>query len=464
MNLSWLPKVDKLMLLMEQQSTETLCPPLLLAAAREAVDQMRAEGMSGALPPMGQEQAFTIGLERTEALYREKSAPSLRRVLNATGIVLHTNLGRAVLADAAVDAVAEVAQSYSNLEMDLQTGRRSSRYDHVRALLCLLTGAEDALVVNNNAAAMLLALDTLGAGGEAIVSRGELVEIGGSFRIPDILEKTGVALREVGCTNRTRLADYERAITEQTKLLVKVHPSNFSQTGFVEEVSPADLAALGSAREIPVLYDLGSGSLYPLAAEGVGSEPVVAQMVESGVDVLCFSGDKLLGGPQAGILLGKRSYIGQMKQNPLTRALRIDKFTLAALEATLRLYLEPDLARCQVPTLDLILETPKRLQEKAELLAESLAATGLCRVEIIAGQSEVGGGSLPGVQLPTSLVCVEPHGGSASALLSGLRQRRPAVLGYIREERAVFDPRTLCAEELQEAADAIVEVLEGLEA
>ena len=461
MDLSWLPKVDKLLLLLEQENNTKLCQPLATAAAREAVAQMREQTANGQLKLADKEQAFNFGLELTRQLYQRKNNPSLRRVLNATGIVLHTNLGRAVLPQAALQAIVEAAEGYCNLELDLATNQRSSRYDHVVELLCLLTGAEDALVVNNNAAAVLLALDTLAKGGEAITSRGELVEIGGSFRVPDIMAKTGVTLREVGCTNKTHLRDYQQAITENTKLLLKVHPSNFAQVGFVSEVELAELAELGQTHNIPTLYDLGSGCLYPLAEQGVGAEPLVGHALKSGVDVLCFSGDKLLGGPQAGIIIGKAKYIQQMKANHLTRALRIDKFTLAALEATLRLYLEPEQARQQVPVLEMILAESEVLRSKAEKVADLLDKSGLCTVELVDGVSQVGGGSLPGLELPTNLVIVQPKQGSAAMLLQKLRQGRPAVLAYIRDDKAVFDVRTLTEQEAVEVAGLVVESLNG---
>jgi len=450
------------MLLVKEQLPDDLSEPLLAEAAREAVDQLREEARGGGFNPPSKEIVLNLCLALTKCLYHRKQTPSLRRVINATGIVLHTNLGRAPMARAAADAIAEVAHGYSNLELDLDTGKRASRYDHVRDLLCRLTGAEDALVVNNNAAAVLLALDTLASGGEAIVSRGELVEIGGSFRIPDILEKTGVTLREVGCTNKTHLDDYRAAITDKTKLLLKVHPSNFAQVGFVEEVDLETLVALGRESETPVLYDLGSGCLYSLAEEGVGGEPMVPRVLASGVDVVCFSGDKLLGGPQAGIILGRRAYIEEMKQNHLTRALRIDKFTLAALEATLRLYVDPQKARQEIPTLEMILAPPEILRTRAEALAAIINQSGhLCRAEVRPGKSEVGGGSLPGLELDTSLVYVQTEENSAEELVSTLRTLAPPILAYIRDNHVILDPRTLQDGEEQQVAAQIIHLCRG---
>jgi len=454
-NYAYLPKVDKLMLLMEQETAQPLCAPVLAAAAREAVSVLRARMAQQQFAGATKEELLQAGLQLTRDLYARKNGPSLRRVINATGIVLHTNLGRAVLAETARAAVSRAAAGYSNLELDLASGKRSSRYGHITELLTLLTGAEDALVVNNNAAAVLLALDTLAKGGEAVISRGELVEIGGSFRVPDIMAATGVAMVEVGCTNKTHLRDYEAAISGRTALLLKVHPSNFRQTGFCEAVELADLLELGQKHRLPVMYDLGGGCFYPLAAAGVGEEPQVAQIVKTGPDILCFSGDKLLGGPQAGIILGRSEYIRRMKANPLTRALRVDKFTLAALEATLREYLDMEAARANIPTLAMILAEPQELRQKAEKLAALLQQSGCCEVEITAGMAEAGGGSLPAVELPGPLVLVRPLENTAEAMTQSLRQGDPAVLAYIREDKVVFDPRTLNAEEILLVAETV---------
>jgi L-seryl-tRNA(Ser) seleniumtransferase len=454
-NLANLPKVDKLALLLAEEAESPLNPPLLTAAAREAAGILRTQLAEGQLKEESKQKLLEQGLALTRELYKRKNGPSLRRVINATGIVLHTNLGRAVLAEEALKAVIQVALGYCNLELDLADGRRGSRYEHVRDLLMLLTGAKDALVVNNNAAAVLLALDTLAVGGEAVVSRGELVEIGDTFRVPDIMAKGGVTLREVGCSNKTHPADYEAAISERTALLLKVHPSNFKQVGFTETVELADLVKLGQKYHLPVLYDLGSGCFYPLAAAGVGEEPQVAQIMKIGPDILCFSGDKLLGGPQAGIILGKGEYIQRMKANSLARALRIDKFTLAALEATLRLYLDMEKAQENIPTLSMILTSREELQKKAGKLAVLLKEAGAGKVSIAAGQAEAGGGSLPAVELPGPLVQLLPAWGTVDALMQSLREGDPAVLAYIRENKAVFNPRTLNEEEIVLVAEAV---------
>ncbi|MDO4733610.1 MAG: L-seryl-tRNA(Sec) selenium transferase, partial [Bacillota bacterium] len=364
MDYSWLPKVDKILLAAGALPAELLgaeySVKIMTEAARSAIAQLREEISRGGVEYADKEQLFAAALEESLRRYRRLCSSSLRRVINATGVVLHTNLGRAVLAEEAIEAIKRVAGSYCNLELSLESGKRSSRYEHVCSLLQELCGAEDALVVNNNAGAVLLVLDALCRGGEAIVSRGQLVEIGGSFRVPEIMEKSGVRLREVGTTNKTHLSDYARAIGPETRLLLQVHPSNFKMYGFTESVSLEELVELGHSHGLPVMDDLGSGCLYPLAAEGIGDEPLISAALASGVDVLTFSGDKLLGGPQAGIILGKREYIRMIKENSLTRALRIDKFTLAALEATLRIYSQGR-AREAIPTLSMITADRQKL-------------------------------------------------------------------------------------------------------
>ena len=462
MDYRWLPKVDRIVLALDALPSEVLEPgysrKIMTEAARCTVDSFREQIASGEGAYADKEQMFAAAVAATLACYRRLCTPSLRPVINATGVVLHTNLGRAVLAPEAVAAIHTIAGGYCNLELDLDSGKRSSRYDHVVKLLRELTGAEDALVVNNNAGAVLLVLDALGRGGEAIVSRGQLVEIGGSFRVPDIMERSGVRLREVGTTNKTHLMDYANAINEETKLLLRVHPSNFKLYGFTESVSLADMVELGHAHGLPVMDDLGSGCLYPLAAQGIGEEPVVSEAMQSGVDVLTFSGDKLLGGPQAGIIVGKAEYISRIKTNPLTRALRVDKFTLAALEATLRIYSQGREAE-EIPTLTMITAGRDQIRPKAQQLAERLTiqAEGslLYQVRVLDALSEVGGGSLPGVELPTVLVEVMPSRIKSAELLQRLRQGDPAAMGYIREDRALFDLRTVAEQEIPVLADLI---------
>ncbi|MDL2316699.1 L-seryl-tRNA(Sec) selenium transferase [Desulfovibrio sp. OttesenSCG-928-A18] len=400
------------------------------------------------------------------------SRPHFRRVLNATGVVIHTNLGRSLLAQEAVQAVAEAARHYSNLEFDLQSGARGSRYSHVEALVCRLTGAEAALVVNNNAAAVLLMLDTLCKGREVIVSRGELVEIGGSFRIPAVMEKSGCVLREVGATNRTHPADYASAITEHTAALMKVHASNFRIIGFTSQVSREDLAALARERRLPLLEDLGSGTLFDFAAAGLpalASEPTAARVLAAGVDVVSFSGDKVLGGPQAGIIAGRAEYIDPIKRNPMNRALRIDKMTLAALEATLRLYLEPELAKRRIPTLRMICESPASLRRRAGRLLKTLQKelagqpeSGLS-LTLRPGASRTGGGAFPELDLPTSLVCLHAAPGTSAPSPESLRecllQANPPMLARVENNALCLDPRTLDNAEFSLAARSLCQAL-----
>jgi L-seryl-tRNA(Ser) seleniumtransferase len=367
--------------------------------------------------------------------------PSLRRVVNATGVVLHTNLGRAPLAAAAVEAMLAAARDYTNLEYDLEAGERGSRYDHCVSLLRELTGAEGALVVNNAAAALVLALNTLARDRGVLVSRGELVEIGGGFRIPEILERAGARLVEVGATNRTRLQDYEHAMDgDGVAAVLKVHRSNFRITGFTEEASLAELAGLARTRGVPLVHDLGSGLLLEATAVGLEGEPTPHDSLAAGSDLVTFSGDKLLGGPQSGILLGREELIGALRSNPLCRALRVDKVTLAGLEATLRLYRDPARALGEIPVLRMLATKPAALRASAERIAAALAQVGVpCGVTQAAGA--VGGGTFPEVEMPSW--AVELAGGSAEELARALRDGDPPVVGRIADDRLLLDVRTV---------------------
>jgi L-seryl-tRNA(Ser) seleniumtransferase len=381
---------------------------------------------------------------------------SLRAVVNATGVVLHTNLGRAPVSDLAMARLAAVGPAYSNLELDLATKERGSRYSHVEALLRRLTGAEDALVVNNNAAAVLLAIETLAHGKEVVVSRGELIEIGGEFRIPDIMLRGGARLREVGTTNRTHLRDYADAIGPDVALLLKVHTSNYRVVGFTADVPSRELAALGRERGIPVMEDLGSGSLVDLRQWGFPHEPTVPEVVDSGVDLVSFSGDKLLGGPQAGIVVGKRSLVGRLKKNPWNRALRIDKFTIAALEATLSAY-DDGTALETVPALRLLTEPLASIRRRARRLLGRLDADSRRRLaaEIVEDHSEVGGGALPEVKLPTAALAVGATPAACRALDEALRRADPPVIGRIARDRLLLDCRTIRPGEIPMVAAAL---------
>lgn len=391
-----------------------------------------------------------------------KAEPSFLGVINATGVVLHTNLGRAPLAAAALQAIQATAGGYANLELDLATGERGSRQAHVEALLTALTGAEAALVVNNNAAAVLLAINTVADGKEIVVSRGELVEIGDSFRIPDVMVRAGGRLREVGTTNRTYLADYEAAIGPDTALLLRVHRSNFQILGFTAAVELSELVALARRRNLLVMDDLGSGALLDLSLLGLRREPLAAEAIRAGADLVTFSGDKLLGGPQAGILVGRRDLLARARKNPLARAVRIDKLSLAALSATLRLYREPERALREIPILRMLALPAAAIGERAERLARALRPTAPgVDITVEDETSEVGGGALPLQALPTRVLALRPAapkesgvlrtgGGSAAELEARLRRGRPPVLVRVKGDRVLLDLRTVAAE--QEAA------------
>jgi L-seryl-tRNA(Ser) seleniumtransferase len=419
---------------------------LVVRAVRDAVDAARTGG--GAPPPAGWEAAVRAAVARL-------AAPSLAPVINATGVVLHTNLGRAPLAPAAIAALARAGEGYTALEYDLGRGARGSRHAHCRDLLLELTGAADALVVNNAAGAVLLALSALARGGSAIVSRGELVEIGGSFRIPDIMARSGAALVEVGTTNRTHRTDYEAALTADSRLLLKVHRSNFQVTGFTADVPARELAEVAHARGALCLYDLGSGLLLDLSPWGLSGEPTVREAVASGADVVTFSGDKLLGGPQAGILLGSATAIAACRADPIARAVRADKLTLAALEATLALYRDPETARREIPVLRMLTEDLDALKRRAEALRNSVGKTA----ELIEGDSEVGGGSFPGAKLRTWLVAITTRHLTPDTCLTRLRSSDPPVIARIAAGRVVLDPRTIFPHQVEATARAVAMAL-----
>ena len=382
----------------------------------------------------------------------ELARPSLRRVVNATGVVLHTNLGRAPLADAAIDAVAAIAAGYSNLEFDLARGVRGSRYTHCASLLRELTGAEDALVVNNCAAALVLALNTVADGREALLSRGELVEIGGSFRVHEIMAKSGARLREVGATNRTHLADYERAIGRDTGAILKVHRSNFAVRGFTAEATVRDLAPLAAAHALPIIHDLGSGLLIPLDALGLRGEPTAREALDAGAAIVVMSGDKLLGGPQAGLIVGEARWLDVMRRNPLARSYRVDKLTLAALEATLALYREPDRAQREIPTLALLAATPEQLRERATTLAAELRRHDVACTPV-SSTGSVGAGAFPDAELAGAAVALD---GDAECWATRLRDGSPAVVGRIHDGRLHLDLRAVPERELADLARAVV--------
>jgi len=410
---------------------------LLLEAARDVLQALRDRLSSGHDAGFTDRDVENEIRDRVEA----QLAPSLVPVINATGVVLHTNLGRAPLAREAVERVAEVAGKYSNLEYDLAQGERGKRDDHTNGLLAKLVGSDSALVVNNNAAAVFLALNTLAEGGEVIVSRGELIEIGGSFRIPDICAKSGALLREVGTTNRTRLADYTAAINERTRLLLRVHPSNFRVVGFTERPALEEFVELGRRHNVLTMEDLGSGCLVDLAAHGLRDEPPAGRSLAAGVQVVTFSGDKLLGGPQAGIIAGGRGPLQRIRKNPLFRALRVDKMTIAALEATARLYRTGRLD--SIPALAMIRASAESVAARAARLRERLGTLPGMTAALEPGESVAGGGSTPGQSLPTTLVAVACARCSARELSQRLRRNRPPVIVRVERDHVLLDLRTV---------------------
>lgn len=392
--------------------------------------------------------------------YYRLTTPNLQAVINGTGVILHTNLGRAKLSKDALLAVSQAAINYSNLEYNIDQGIRGSRHDHVEDLLIELTGAEAAMVVNNNAAAVILILKEMAIEKEVIVSRGQLVEIGGSFRVSEIMSQSGAKLVEVGTTNKTHRYDYERAISNNTGLLMKVHTSNFRIIGFTKEVCLKTLVELGAEHQLPVYEDLGSGLFYDFKHVGIGEEPTIQEVVRAGADIISFSGDKLLGGPQAGIIVGKKQYIDRLKKNQLARSLRVDKMTLAALEATLRHYLLNE-AVDKIPTLKMILMNIKTIEQKSKILYEQikLIAKDKAVVEIIDGYSEIGGGSMPDVQLPTKLIAIRPINLPIHKMEQSLRVTTPHVIGRISEDRFLLDIRTIEEDEYDIIAEKLQYVL-----
>lgn len=422
---------------------------MVKSAVRELLDNMREAILSGE-PIKKMELTREALLPKFKARLSQKMTLNFRTVINATGVVVHTNLGRSLLPDSAMAMITQVGARYSNLEFDLNTGKRGSRYSLVENLLCELTGAEAALVVNNNAAAVLLVLETLAAGQEVIVSRGQLVEIGGSFRIPDVMAKSGAKMVEVGATNRTHLRDYENAITDETAMLLKVHSSNFRMVGFTAEVDLPDLVSLASKKRLLVMEDLGSGSLIDLSGFGLQKEPTVSEAVKAGVDVVTFSGDKLLGGPQAGLIVGKRKIIEKIKKNPMNRALRIDKFTLAGLEAVLRLYFDEEAALKTIPTLAMLTMPSEEIKKKANRLLRRIKKDlkGKCNVSLMQTESRVGGGAMPEHGLVTWAVTLEPRSQTVNELESNLRAAELPVIGRIEEDRFLLDMRTVADDEI----------------
>lgn len=454
-----LPSVDEVLKSPEGQGWLGRYPRgYVTTAIRKIIDQRRRAIRSGGLKA---EKVLIKDLApEIEEVASRLSAFSLTPVINATGVVIHTNLGRSPLTTGARMNVLRTASGYSNLEYDLDEGRRGSRHTHAGRLLREVTGAEDAIAVNNNAAAVLLTLNALASGREVIVSRGELVEIGGSFRIPDVMAAGGAILREVGATNKTHLFDYENAIGEETALILKVHRSNYTITGFTEEVPVEELAALGKKRGVPVVFDLGSGCLVDLRPFGIHSEPTVRDIISKGVDLVTFSGDKLLGGPQAGIIAGKKELVDKIKKNPIARAVRADKMTLAALEATLMEYVDPEQALTSIPTLNMLLMDPENIKQRAKKAARILKkALPNAEVGVLEDYSKAGGGALPELELPTYTVSITMKAFSASRLEEKLRKFDTPVIARVKDGALLLDMRTVPEDQTGLLANTVAEAI-----
>jgi L-seryl-tRNA(Ser) seleniumtransferase len=459
-----LPSVEELLQTEPLRSAAAHGPrALVVEAARHAIERQRAEILNGNGAAPGTAETAELAASAVAELERAQR-PTLIPVINATGVVVHTNLGRAPLAFEALEAIDSVASGYSNLEYELEDGVRGGRMAHVEGLLCELTGADAALAVNNNAAGVLLALAALAHGREVVISRGQLVEIGGSFRIPEILEQSGATLVEVGTTNRTRRSDYEQAIGPDTAALMRVHASNFRTVGFTEEVPIAELAELGRGRGIPVIDDLGSG-LLSRRDDALGTllddEPAARDSVAAGVDVVCFSGDKLLGGPQAGLLVGRSDAIERLRAHPLARAMRIDKLALAALDATLRLHRDPARAVRDIPVLQMLAAGEEELSARAERLRAAIEerAAGNLVVNVVRGSGRAGGGSLPLLELDGPVVALAPAAGGVEALSARLRTGDPPIVARVRDDAVLLDPRTISEVEIDFVVKGVGEAL-----
>jgi L-seryl-tRNA(Ser) seleniumtransferase len=427
---------------------------IVIRSIREVIESKRKEILNGSSPDV----AIDAIADDIESTIRKHSAYKLKSLINATGVVIHTNLGRSILSDRAIKNVATLAGTYSNLEYEISKGKRGKRYSHINDILIELTGAEDAVVVNNNAAAVLICLDTFARGREVIVSRGELVEIGGSFRIPEVMKASGAILREVGTTNKTHLSDYKNALCGNTALLLKVHQSNYKLIGFTEEISVGNLAKLGKKFKVPVVADLGSGSMMSMEKHGVSDEPTVQEVIRQGSDLVTFSGDKLLGGPQAGIIIGRKKFVAKIQKNPMMRAMRIDKMTFAALEATLMEYLDEEKAMQSIPTLRMLTESPEIIKKRAKKIGASLRKTvsGQATINITPEQSRAGGGSLPETDFPTFVVSIKPDKFSVNKLEEKLRLGAPPVIARIKGDVLLIDPRTVQDREVKVLVHCII--------
>ena len=454
-----LPSVDEVLSQKEiEELIEKYPRSIVLESIREVIDKNRQTIVAIKTEEEAEKFSLTIEkvIEETERKARDNYALSLKKVINGTGTVLHTNLGRSLISEKIKDEIWTAASRYSNLEYDLEKGERGSRYVHLTDMIKRLTGAEDVLVVNNNAAAVMLVLSTMAKGGEAIVSRGELVEVGGSFRIPSVMALSGADLVEIGATNKTHLKDYEEAITENTRALMKVHTSNYRIMGFTESISVAELVELGKKHNLPVIEDLGSGVFIDLSKYGLEYEPTVLDSIHRGADIVTFSGDKMLGGAQAGIIVGKKKYISAMKKNQLTRALRVDKLTICALEATLRMYLDEEEAVKNIPTLNMITMPIEELERKANLLYAEIEKLNLdADVHIEECLSQVGGGSMPLETMKSRGIAITPNNMNVSTLERKLRLSDSHIIARVYDNKYVLDVRTIFEDEFVDVANEL---------
>ena len=455
-----IPKVDvilekpEIIKLIEQYHRD-----VVVDAIREEIDKLRSFIKENNDIDLIEEKINNL-VENITSSVKKVYSYNLRKVINGTGTILHTNLGRAIISKKHADYLSDVVTSYSNLEYNLEEGKRGERYSHFEKLICKITGAESAMAVNNNAAAVMLVLSSMAENKEVIVSRGELVEVGGKFRIPDVMKSSNAHLVEIGTTNKTHLEDYEDAITENTGALLKVHTSNFKILGFTESVSIDELCKLGREKDIPVIEDIGSGVLVDLSKYGLEYEPTVQDSIKAGVDIVSFSGDKLLGGPQAGIIVGKKKYIDKMKKNPLTRAFRIDKFTATILEMIFHEYLNEEDAIKNIPVLSLITKDIKEIEESANKLYEKLSdIKDMANVEIEDTLSQIGGGSLPAERIKSKCVTIMPKNISTAALEEKLRQGENPVVGRISDDKLILDMRTVLEDEIDRLSQKIIGIL-----
>lgn len=462
---SLIPKVDEI--LKEPLMTRLLdkLPRVIVVdSIREEIQLLREDIKNNFITEKNIDKRIEKLPSLIEKRANKKNSFKLRKVINGTGVVIHTNLGRSPIDEEIMKNVFEISSNYSNLEFDLESGKRGSRYSHLEKILSDITGAEAAMVVNNNAAAVMLVLSTLAKEKEVIVSRGELIEIGGSFRVPEVMEQSGAILVDVGTTNKTHIWDYEKAINEETGVFLKVHTSNYRILGFTSSVSIEELYELKNKYNIPLVEDLGSGVLIDLSKYGLEYEPTVQDSIKKGVDIVTFSGDKLLGGPQAGIIVGKREYIDEMKKNPLTRAIRVDKFTISALEATLKLYLDEEGMKKKVPTINMLTLSQEELENKANILKEKLKCNININdknidIEIVDDYSEVGGGSLPLEKLPTKCICISLKDLSVSKFEKSLRNFKTPIITRVYKDKIYIDMRTIKESDFDTIVEGVLETL-----